>query len=198
MDKPAKKPAARARTSLNPPASGSGRDVSRPLSLFFAKISEMPDRASPASMSQLRLRAMSASATMPMSIPSYVTGRRRTCRSAMRRATSPASSCGAAVSRLRVMISLTRRSRCDAPGATQRRTMSRSVTMPLSLPRSSRTGTAPKLYCFISRAAAMTGSSSQIETTCPVMISLISIFPRSFVRSAISIVPKRGKYSPAD
>ena len=60
------------------------------------------------------------------------------------------------------------------------------------------TGTAPKLYCFISRAAAMTGSSSQIETTCPVMISLISIFPRSFVRSAISIVPKRGKYSPAD
>ena len=67
------------------------------------------------------------------------------------------------------MISLTRRSRCDAPGATQRRTMSRSVTMPLSLPRSSRTGTAPKLYCFISRAAAMTGSSSQIETTCPVM-----------------------------
>ena len=73
------------------------------------------------------------------------------------------------------MISRTGVCSGSLPGATQRVTMSRSVTMPRSLRFASQTGSAPRFVRFSSRAAALTGSSWPMLTTRLLMISLILI-----------------------
>ena len=68
--------------------------------------------------------------TIPTTLPPPARGRRRTCLAAMSRVASLASSSGDTTAQLRVMMSFTWVLRGSSSAATQRRMMSRSVTMP--------------------------------------------------------------------
>ena len=120
-------------------------------------------------MSHLPERAMSSIERMPASLPPSVTGRRRTCAARMvsiaRRMSAPAST----VTGSRDMMLRTVTAPGSPPDETQRTTMSRSVSIPASVPSSSHTGSAPMPRMRISRAAATTGSSGCVTAAAPVM-----------------------------
>ena len=129
----------------------------------------MPHSACAHSMSHLPERAMSSIERMPASLPPSVTGRRRTCAARMisiaRRMSAPAST----VTGSRDMMLRTVTAPGSPPDETQRTTMSRSVSIPASVPSSSHTGSAPMPRMRISRAAATTGSSGCVTAAAPVM-----------------------------
>ena len=108
---------------------------------------------------------------MPTTFPSATTGSRRICRRAMSRAAWRTSSSGATAARRRDMISFTGTLLGSASGATQRRTMSRSVTMPRRMPSAEHTGSAPRPCRASRRAARAALSSGAMLTTWGVITS---------------------------
>ena len=89
------------------------------IAYFLLKFELISDSASEASISQLQLRAMSHSVTMPTSLPSSSTGNRRTWSADMSRTAFSTSSKGSAVIIPRLITSLTFVSLGSAPAATQ-------------------------------------------------------------------------------
>lgn len=88
-----------------------GRDVSVPLRLVEAPgpldvLGDLPERASPASISQAPHLARSPRETIPTTLPASSTGSRRTCFTAIIRAASAASSSGETTAQFRDMMSL--------------------------------------------------------------------------------------------
>ena len=102
---------------------------------------------------------------MPTTWPPSNTGSRRTCRSAIFRAAAWTSSPGETVTGDRDMMSCTGTRLGSSPAATQRVMMSRSVTMPMSLPLWPHTGRAPRSWRLSSRAARAALSSGAVSYT---------------------------------
>ena len=119
--------------------------------------------------------ARSARESMPVRCPFCVTGRRRSCARDISRAARAVSS-EASTARTPVdIISRTGTASASFPAATQRRTTSRSVTIPHRRPSGVCTGRMPRLYRLISRAATLTGSCVPTLITCFVIQSLTFI-----------------------
>lgn len=112
-------------------------------------------------------------------------GRRRTCSRAIRRAASSTLRSGSAARTRRVMISATRVRSGSSPAATQRTTISRSVTMPRSRPSRLHTGSAPMLCCDRSRAATATVSSGEMAMIRRLMTSLTCIAVPSLIKTGL-------------
>src|SRR3954452_21182055 len=110
--------------------------------------------------------------TMPTRAPSSTTGMCRNRRSVMIRARSVTASPGEHVVIEVVMISSTRRSSSSAPDACNRRTTSRSETIPTSRPPST-TGRAPTLCSASSASSAVTvASGPTVATSFPLFRSM--------------------------
>ena len=120
---------------------------------------------------------------MPTTLPPSSTGRRRTCRAAMSRVASRASSSGETTAQLRVMMSFTWVWAGSSSAAMQRRTMSRSVTMPRRPPSFPHTGRAPRLCRDSSRAAREADSWGVMVTTLGFMRSRTCITKPPFLQT---------------
>lgn len=104
---------------------------------------------------------------------------------AIRRAASSTLRSGSAARTRRVMISATRVRSGSSPAATQRTTISRSVTMPRSRPSRLHTGSAPMLCCDRSRAATATVSSGEMAMIRRLMTSLTCIAVPSLIKTGL-------------
>ena len=112
---------------------------------------------------------MSSIERTPASLPPSVTGSLRTCAARMAAIAVRTSASASTVTGSRDMMPRTVAVCGSSPAETQRTTMSRSVSIPASVPSSSHTGSAPMLRWRISRAAATTGSSGCVTAAAAVM-----------------------------